>query len=169
MTKLGQLGGSTMADVQTLQSSPISGFTLNSLKWIHLEGGPDFDYPINYWLAILGARPEAGGIDFLAKWEPDLYCHFHRHLGDTTTLVLEGEHHVVEATATQTLHKIRKPGHYTRNPAGDVHMEYGGPAGSLVFFSMQSADGRLFEILDKDENVLGVVTIEGLVAGRLTS
>jgi hypothetical protein len=48
-------------------------------------------------------------------------------------------------------------------------MEYAGSAGSLVFFSMQSADGRLFEILDKDENVLGVATVEGLVSGRLTS
>jgi len=48
-------------------------------------------------------------------------------------------------------------------------MEYAGPEGSLVFFSMQSTDGRLFEILDKDENVLGIATIEGLVAGRLTS
>lgn len=158
-----------MAAVSKLQSSPISGFTPNSIKWIHLEGGSDFDYPINYWLAILGARPDAGCIDFLAKWEPDSYCHFHRHVGDTPTLVLEGEHHIVETTDTQTLHKIRKPGHYVRNPAGDVHMEYGGPVGSVVFFSMQSADGRLFEILDKDENVLGVATIEGLVAGRLTS
>ena len=105
----------------------------------------------------------------LVKWEPDAYCHFHRHIGDTTTLILEGEHHVVETTATQTLHKIRKPGHYARTPDGEAHMEYAGPAGSLVFFSMQAADGRLFEILDKDENVLDVATIEGLVAGRFAS
>jgi hypothetical protein len=34
---------------------------------------------------------------------------------------------------------------------------------------MQSADGRLFEILDKDEKVLGIATIEGLVSGRIAS
>jgi len=158
-----------MAAVPTLQSSPISAFNLNNLKWTHFEGGPEFDYPINYWLAILGARPDAGSIDFLVKWEPDAYCHFHRHIGDTTTLILEGEHHVVETTANQTLHKIRKPGNYSRTPDGEAHMEYAGPEGSLVFFSMHSADGRLFEILDKDENVLGVATIEGLVAGRFAS
>ncbi len=56
-----------------------------------------------------------------------------------------------------------------RNPAGDLHMEYAGPQGSVVFFSMQAEDGRLFEILDKDENVLAVVTIKDLVAGRLGS
>jgi hypothetical protein len=48
-------------------------------------------------------------------------------------------------------------------------MEYAGPAGSLVFFSMRSPDGRLFEILDKDENVLGIATVEGLLTGKLTS
>ena len=88
-----------MAAVTTLQSSPISAFNLNNLKWVHIEGGPEFDYPINYWLAILGAKPEAGCLDFLVKWEPDSYCHFHRHIGDTTTLILEGEHHVVERMA----------------------------------------------------------------------
>ena len=158
-----------MAAVTILQSSPISAFNLNNLKWIHIEGGPEFDYPINYWLAILGAKPEAGCLDFLVKWEPDSYCHFHRHIRDTTTLILEGEHHVVETTATQTLHKIRKPGHYSRTPNGEAHMEYAGAEGSLVFFSMQSADGRLFEILDKDEKLLGIATIEGLLSGRLAS
>jgi hypothetical protein len=37
-----------MAAVTTLQSSPISAFNLNNLKWVHIEGGPEFDYPINY-------------------------------------------------------------------------------------------------------------------------
>jgi hypothetical protein len=120
-------------------------------------------------LAILGARPETGSLDFLVKWEPDSYCPFHRHIGDTTTLILEGEHHVVETTTTQTLHKVRKPGHYSRTPNGEAHMEYAGPGGSLVFFSAQSADGRLFEILDKDGNVLDIVTVEGLLTGKFTS
>ena len=154
-----------MADVSTLQES-LSELDLNSLNWMHFEGSPNFDYPINYAMAVLGAQPEADTIDFLAKWEPDSYCHFHRHLGDTTILVLEGEHHVDETTATQTVHKIRQPGYSTRNPGGDVHMEYGGAAGALVFFSMQAVDGRLFEVLDKNENILSVVTIENLVTGR---
>ena len=46
-------------------------------------------------------------------------------------------------------------------------MEYAGPQGSVVFFSMQTDDGRLFEILDKDENVLAVATLDDFVAGRL--
>lgn len=48
--------------------------------------------------------------------------------------------------------------------AHEVHLEHAGPTGSMVFFSMQSTDGRLFEILDQDEHVLSVVTIESLVS-----
>jgi hypothetical protein len=43
------------------------------------------------------------------------------------------------------------------------------PQGAVVLFSMQADDGRLFDILDKDMNVLGVVTVENLLAGRLMS
>jgi hypothetical protein len=47
-------------------------------------------------------------------------------------------------------------------------MEYGGAEGSVLFFSMQVADGNLFEILDKNKNVLSVATIEGLLSGKLS-
>lgn len=80
-----------MAAVTKLQTNPISGFPPSPISWVHLEGSPKFDYPIDYWSAILGARPETGSIDFLIKWAPDAYCHFHRHVGETTTLVLEAQ------------------------------------------------------------------------------
>lgn len=156
-----------MSAVTELETGPVSGFIPDDIKWIHLEGGSDFDYPIDYWIAVLGAQPEAGRIDFLVKWEPDAYCHYHRHVGATTSMVLEGEHHIVETTATETIHKTRTVGHYAKNPAGDLHMEYAGPQGSVLLFSMQADDGRLFEILDRDENVLITATIEDLVAGKL--
>jgi hypothetical protein len=156
-----------MAAVSKLPVNPTSGFPPESIKWIHIEGSPRFDYPIDYWVAVLGAQPEKGKIDFLSKWAPNSYCHFHRHLGETTTLVLEGEQHIVETTPTQTIHKVRRPGFYARTPGGDVHMEYGGPEGTVVFFSCQADNGRLFEVLDKDENVLAVATIESFLTGKL--
>ncbi len=158
-----------MTHVNPIKSSPVSGFNTHDLKWMHLKGRPHFDYPIDYWLAVLGVRPQDGVLDFLGKWEPDAYCHFHRHLGETTSLVLEGEHHVIETTETETRHKIRHPGHYSCQPGGDPHLEYARSEGSLVFFSMQAVDGKLFEVLDKDQNVLTVVTLEDFVAGRLKS
>lgn len=156
-----------MTTVTELRNKPVSGFNPDSIEWIHLEGGPNFDYPIDYWIAVLGAQPEAGRIDFLAKWEPNAYCHYHRHVGETTSLVLEGEHHIVETTATETIHKTRTRGHYAKNPPGDLHMEYAGPEGSVLLFSMQADDGRLFEILDRDENILVTATIESLLSGEL--
>jgi hypothetical protein len=158
-----------MTAVTKLQSNSVSGFNPDSIEWIHLEGGPNFDYPIDYWIAVLGAQPDEGRIDFLVKWEPDAYCHFHRHLGETTSLVLEGEHHIVETSATQTIHKTRTRGHYAKPPLGEVHMEYAGPEGSVLLFSMQADDGRLFDILDRDENVLATATIEDLMLGKLSS
>ena len=156
-----------MAAVSKLPVTPVSGFALDHITWIHLEGSPRFDYPIEYRVAVLGAQPEKGRIDFLSKWAPNSYCHFHRHIGETTTLVLEGEQHIVETTPTQTIHKVRKPGFYAHTPGGEVHMEYGGPEGTVVFFSCQADNGRLFEVLDKEENVLAVATIEGFLSGKL--
>ncbi len=146
-----------------------AGFNPDNLNWISFEGGARFDYPIHYALALLGARPDTGHIDFLGKWEPGSYCHFHRHVGDTTTLVLEGEHHVIDIadTGTELSHQVRPAGHYAHSLAGNAHMEYAGSEGSLVFFNMQSVDGRLFEVLDQEQKVLGVVTIEDFIAGRL--
>lgn len=156
-----------MAAVSKLPVTPVSDLALDHITWTHLAGSPRFDYPIEYWVAVLGAQPEKGRIDFLSKWAPNSYCHFHRHIGETTTLVLEGEQHIVETTPTQTIHKVRKPGFYAHTPGGEVHMEYGGPEGTVVFFSCQADNGRLFEVLDTEENVLAVATIEGFLSGKL--
>ncbi len=139
----------------------------DSLDWVRLEGGDGFEYPIDYSFSVLSARPD-GHIDVAFRWEPNSYCHFHRHLVDTTTTVLRGEHHVIEmAKGVELDHKVRLAGDYAHKPAGDVHMEYAGSSGSVLLFNMYAPDGRLFEILDKDENVLSVATVENLVTGRL--
>ena len=66
-----------------------------SMSWAHLLGDENFDYPIDYWVSVLSAREDAH-IDLLCRWEPDSYCNFHRHMVETTTTVLQGEHHVLE-------------------------------------------------------------------------
>ena len=158
-----------MAKLQAVPTSTLSGFKTDDINWHHLLGGPNFDFPIDYWIAVLGGDIAAGRVDFLVKWEPESYCHYHRHIGATTTLVLEGEHHVVETSATETVHKVRQAGHFARNNGGDLHMEYGGAQGTVVLFSMQSDDGRLFDVHDKDLNVLTTTTVEDLMLGRFVS
>ncbi|MBT6912209.1 MAG: hypothetical protein HOA21_13725 [Rhodospirillaceae bacterium] len=143
-------------------------FDTAKLNWVHFEGNPRFDYPINYDLAILGSQVEIGALDFIMRWPPNSFCHFHRHLAATTTLVLEGEQNLFETNDDgATTHTIRKAGDYARSSGGDVHMERAGKNGALVFFGMQSRDGRLFETLDETHNVLATVTVEDWAAGRM--
>jgi hypothetical protein len=143
------------------------GFAIDEVEWQHLSGSPKFDYPIDYAVAVVSAEPAAGRLDLLVKWAPNAYCHFHRHLGHTSSVVLEGEQHIVETRPNETVHKVRKPGFHGQSPDGDVHMEYAGPEGCVMLFSMQADDGRLFEVLDKDLNVLGTATIEDFLEKRL--
>ncbi|MBT5895344.1 MAG: hypothetical protein HOH61_05535 [Rhodospirillaceae bacterium] len=143
-------------------------FDTSQVEWTHFQGSPRFDYHIDYAVAVLAAQPELGALDLLVKWAPDAYCHFHRHLAATTTLVLEGEQYIYETgTNGETIHKMCKAGDYARSPGGDVHMEKAGPDGLLVLFAMQSPDGRLFETMDSDQNVLATATIENWMAGRI--
>ena len=140
-------------------------FDDREIQWTHIEGGPEFDYPIDYWMAVLGYQEENGTLDLMVKWAPDSYCHFHKHVAATSTLVLQGEHHVVDVDAdgNELKHSVRPAGTYRHSPGGDLHMEYGGPEGAIVFFALQEAEGRLFDLLDKAHNVIGTTTIEEFV------
>lgn len=142
----------------------VAGYRTDAIVWKRVIGSPKFDYPIDYWVAILGVNTETGRIDFLSKWEPNAYCHYHRHLGPMSVLVLEGEQHITETTATETVHKVRKPGFFGRSAGGDVHMECGGPEGAVVLFMCQAeADGSLFDVLDKQGNILVTATIQSFL------
>ena len=137
-------------------------FDINELQWIHYEGGPRFDYPIDYDIAVLGHQEDVGRLDLLIRWAPNAYCHFHRHVATTTSLILEGEHHVIDVDddGNEVHDDVRPVGTYCSGPGGDVHMERGGPEGSLVLFSMHEPTGRMFEVLDADRNILAETTIE---------
>jgi hypothetical protein len=135
--------------------------------WLSFGADPRFDYPIDYSIRILGWSAETQSVDFLGKWAPNSYCHFHRHLGATTSLVLEGEHHTVETIDGREIHQVRGPGDYAQKGGGGAHMEYAGPQGSLVFFRMEAVDGQLFEVLGRGERVLASTPLAEFVAGNL--
>lgn len=139
----------------------------NDLAWQQLKGSPRFDYLIDYSVAVTRVDRASGQIEFIGKWAPNAYCHFHRHLGRTATWVLEGEHHIVETTETQTLHKTRRPGFQGQAPAGEIHMEYGGAEGSTVLFLCEAVDGKLFDIVAGDGTVLATATLEDFASGNL--
>ena len=64
-----------------------------NLKWKHYKDDKNFDFPIDYSDAILDAR-EDGRLEILVKWEPNSFCHFHRHTAETSSVVIQGELHV---------------------------------------------------------------------------
>lgn len=145
-----------------------AAYPAGELDWIRITGTPRFDYPIDYSVAVLNVDAESGRIDFLSRWEPNAYCHYHRHVGETSLLVLEGEHHVVETKDHETVHKTRRPGFFATNPGGDVHMECGGPEGTLVYFSCKAEGGKLFDVLDADGTVLKTATVEDFTSGGIS-
>ena len=66
----------------------------SKLSW--QDYGPDerFNYPIGYGGALLGHDGQ-GHIDLVYRWEPGKYCHFHRHLCEVRSTVLQGSLEVV--------------------------------------------------------------------------
>lgn len=115
-----------------------------NLKWRRYTEGDNFDYPVDYSDAVLDAR-EDGRLELLVKWEPNCYCHFHRHTADTTSLVLQGELRVtdIDLVSGQELGtRIRTVGDFAHKEPGDVHMEQAGPDGALVLFSIYDTEAE---------------------------
>ena len=146
-------------------------FENDNLRWKHFTGSDRFDYPINFSSALLSARPD-GHIELLYRWEPNSYCHFHRHTANTTSLVLKGELHVIDVdpkTGEELGIKIRSVGDFASKEPGDVHMERGGPEGALVFFSLFTEDGSLAETLSQDGRVLSTSSIDPILQRHANS
>jgi hypothetical protein len=143
----------------TLTTDLPADFDLSKAQWVRFVGGPKFDYPIDYAVSVVEADVAAGRIDFLARWEPNSYCHYHRHLGATAAAVVQGEQHLTETREFETVQKVRRAGFKGRVPDGETHMECAGPEGLTMLFSTHAPDGRLFEVLDSSGNVLAAATI----------
>jgi hypothetical protein len=140
------------------------GFDLSKLNWMRQQDFSDPARPVDNSTAVVGGDAASGRLDFFTRWEPNTYCPLHRHLGDTVSVVLQGEHNIEELDGSK---RTRPPGHYGFTPTGECHYEFGGPQGSVVFFSMQSKDGRAFGVEDRDGNCLGVITVAEMLAGQI--
>ena len=137
----------------------------DNLKWKHFTGSDKFNYPIDFYSSLLSVRSD-GHVELLYWWEPNSYCHFHRHTANTTSLVLKSELHVIDvdpSTGAELGIKVRPVGDFASKGPGDVHMERGGPQGALVFFSLYSEDGSLAETLASDGRVLSTSTMDPIL------
>lgn len=144
-----------------------SSFDASHHKWREVTGEPGLSYKVRHDYTILGYDFEAGTLDMVVRWTSDGgHCPIHRHTATTTVLVLEGEQHLwdVHPDGTRGEHKVRSAGDYALS-VGDAlpHLERGGDAGGIVFFSNHAANGSLYELLDEEGKVIYDVTMEGLV------
>ncbi|MDB0009591.1 hypothetical protein N9E65_00025 [Gammaproteobacteria bacterium] len=147
----------------------INLFKNEDLYWKRFQDGDDFDYPIDYSAALLNANQD-GHVNILYRWEPDCYCHFHRHTAEVSSVVLEGELHVIDidlASGEEIGTRISHAGDYAHKEPGDVHMEKGGSNGALVLFNLYAPQGVLAESLNKNGNVIGQATLDQLLRGSL--
>lgn len=142
-------------------------FDSTKYAWREITGDPASPYSIHHDLCVLGYDRDAGTIDLLIRFDDKGgHCQAHRHLTTTSVLVLEGEQHLDELRpGGERVHKVRTAGTHHLTP-GDAwpHLERGGPDGAVLFFSHHTSDGRLYEIVDLDGNVLHTVTLDSLVA-----
>jgi len=124
-------------------------------------------YKVHHDYTILDYDLEAGTLDMVVRWGPDGgHCHKHRHIATTTVLVLEGEQHLVDLypDGTRGNERIRRAGdHSLSSGEQHPHLECGGPEGGVAFFSNHSTDGKLYEIVDDEGNLVIDVTMQLLI------
>ena len=146
-------------------------FDHGAYKWREVVGDPGTLFKVRHDYTILGYDLGAGTLDMLVRWKADGgHCPIHRHTSTTTILVLEGEQHLwdVHPDGSRTGPRIRKTGDHALTVGEALpHIECGGESGGVAFFSNHSNDGRLYEILDEDLNLVVDVTMELLVADFL--
>ena len=132
-----------------------------NLQWTHFAGGEQFGTPVGYWAAPLSIRDD-GHVDVLYRWEPNTACHYHRHIAPISSLVLDGELHVVEyQNGIETGRRVRQAGDYAHKHGVEDHLEIGGPDGALVLFSLHAPDGCLTQQLsEKNSEVLRTITCD---------
>ncbi len=134
----------------------------DKLIWKHYSEDENHPFPVSYWGSILDID-DVGHVSALYRWDRGQFCHFHRHVCSTTSIVLEGELHVKTIDDGEVVDTtIRRVGDYAKKPPGDKHMEQGGPDGTLVLFELYAPDGQLSEQLDQDGNTLRTLTTNDL-------
>ena len=136
----------------------------SQLNWIPERDLSDPLRPVASATAVVGGDVARGRVDFFTRWEPNSYCSFHTHFGETVSVVMAGELRVEELDGTT---KTRTIGHYACTPTGRRHYERAGPERALLFFSLQSADGNAFELVAEDATAKAVVTVADMLAGEL--
>lgn len=109
---------------------------------------------------VLHVDVAAGTAEMLVKFDPHKQCLWHRHRSVVATHVLEGEQHIVDRTDGHDEIRVKPAGSFSVGAGGEVHIEGGGADGTLVFFSMRTKDGVIYDLLDQELRLKREVTVE---------
>ena len=128
-------------------ASPMAAhqFDDQNIQWRELEG---FSHMMVSIFFIDEARNR---VDLLIKFDPNEKVLLHRHLADTNTFVVEGDHVIYEPDGS--VRESRPVGQYTFGTGRDAHDEGGGPNGCVLYYSVRGESDALFDMLDTDMNV----------------
>ena len=124
-------------------------FDDQNIKWSELEG---FDHMM---VSIFFVDEERNRVDFLIKFDANEKVLLHRHLADTNTFVVEGDHVIYEPDGS--VRESRPVGQYTFGTGRDAHDEGGGPNGCVLYYSVRGESDALFDMLDADMNATGTL------------
>ena len=135
----------------TSMESQTSSYRFNdrNIQWSELAG---FKHMM---VSIFFVDETRNRVDLLIKFDPDEKVLLHRHLADTNTFVVEGDHVIYEPDGQ--VREVRPVGQYTFGTGRDAHDEGGGPNGCILYYSVRGETDTLFDMLDKDLNVMGTL------------
>lgn len=110
---------------------------------------------------ILDVNVPARTADMIVKFEPNARCLNHRHVARTMSFVLEGELHVIEKTADgKTRETVKPAGTFSADATNEVHVEGGGAAGVVVYFSMRGDSDHIYDFVNDDMSVRRAISIQ---------
>jgi hypothetical protein len=124
---------------------PAPQFDDQNIQWRELEG---FKHMM---VSIFFVDEDRNRVDFLIKFDPNEKVLLHRHLVDTNTFVVEGDHVIYEPDGS--VREVRPVGQYTFGTGRDAHDEGGGPNGCVLYYSVHGESAALFDMVDAHMNV----------------
>lgn len=118
------------------------------LDWKEVEGQPG-----NY-IKVLVIDDKNHRVDFLFRQEPNKEFARHTHLCTAVAFTLEGLWGYREGE------ELHFPGTFSYEPPGSAHTPYSTDKGMMVYASFQGTSPDMLEILDDDDNVVAVLTLD---------
>lgn len=132
-------------------ASPMTAhqFDDRNIQWRELAG---FKHML---VSIFFVDEEKNLVDLIIKFDPNEKVLLHRHLADTNTFVIAGDHVIYEPDGR--VREVRPVGRYTFGTGRDAHDEGGGPNGCTLYYSVRGETDALFDMLDADLNVVATL------------